>query len=103
MAGGTELQILEYHGTGAVLAPVLVARKLPQNLKTFSNVGELISELREDFYMIFFRVNFHLCSFGEKIRDDLGESASSRYFARRKKVTIFQSSRNYSKITLKLL
>ena len=54
MAGGTELQILEYHGTGAVLAPVLVARKLPQNLKTFSNVGELISELREDFYMIFF-------------------------------------------------
>ena len=57
VAGGTELQILEYHGTdgtGAVLAPVLVARKLLQNLKTFSNVGELISELREDFYMIFF-------------------------------------------------
>ena len=63
MAGGAELQTLEYHGTGAVLAPVLVARKLPQNLKTFSNVGELMGRFLHDFFS---GVNFHLCSFGEK-------------------------------------
>ena len=47
MTGGIELQVIEYHGIGAVLA-----RKLSQNLKTFPTVDELISELKKDCYIV---------------------------------------------------